>query len=52
VANLSARIEQLETLAQGLVEKVRLWKGNDDLLLFREQKAYLVGILVALAGAE
>ena len=50
VADLKARIERLEKLAQGFSVEEGRWKGDDGLLLFRERKAYLGAVQDALAG--
>ena len=50
--DVKARIERLHRLARGLAEEVRLQKGAEDVLLFRERKQYLRAVQDALAGAE
>src|SRR5262249_43420011 len=52
LADVKARIVRLEALAQGLAQEVSLWRGNEKLLLFREQRGYLRGIPDAIAAAE
>ena len=52
LADLKARIERLDKLARGFAAEVGRWKGAADPLLYRERKAYLAGILDALAGVE
>jgi hypothetical protein len=36
----------------GLAEEVRLQRGAEDMLLFRERRQYLRAVQEALAGAE
>ena len=52
LADLKGRIERLERLARGMAEEVRLQKGAEDVLLFRERRQYLRAVQDALAGAE
>ena len=52
VADIKGRIERLDRLARGMAEEVRLQKGAEDVLLFRERKQYLRAVQDALAGAE
>jgi hypothetical protein len=52
LADLKKRIERLDGLARGLAEEVRLQRGADDVLLFRERRQYLRAMQEALAGAE
>jgi hypothetical protein len=49
---LQARVERLEQLAKGLAREVARWKRGDDPLLFAERRAYVDGILDALAGMD
>jgi hypothetical protein len=50
--DLKARIERLDRLARGLARVIRLQKGAEDVLLFRERRQYLRAVQEALAGAE
>jgi hypothetical protein len=53
VAAVKARVRRLGALARGLAKEVGLWRGGaDNLLLYRERKAYLAGVQDALAGVE
>lgn len=52
LADVTARIQRLETLAGGLAREVYLWREADDPLLYLERKAYLNAIQDALAGIE
>jgi hypothetical protein len=42
----------MDTLARGLAKEVLPWKSCNDLLLYRERKAYLENIHKATAGLE
>jgi hypothetical protein len=46
---VKARIERLDQLARRLSEEVRLQKGADDVLLFRERKRHPRAVQDALA---
>jgi hypothetical protein len=52
LADLKKRITRLDGLARGLAEEVRLQRGAEDILLFRERRQYLRAVQEALAGAE
>jgi hypothetical protein len=52
LADLKARIARLDKLARGLAKEVRLQRGAEDVLLFRERRQYLRAIQEALAGAD
>jgi hypothetical protein len=52
VRDLKARIARLEVLKEGLAKEADLQRGDDDVLLSRERRQYLVAIQEALAGGQ
>jgi hypothetical protein len=52
LADIKARIERLDRLAQGLAREAELQRGAEDVLLFRERKQDLAAVQDALAGTD
>lgn len=50
--DLQARIQRLEQLARGLAREASLWKDTNDLMLYRERKAYVNAVMDALTAVE
>jgi hypothetical protein len=52
VRDLKGRVARLERPAKGLAREVGLHRDANDLLLYRERKAYIGAIQDTLAGVE